>query len=66
MNKKMVFLVVALVLLSVFLAQNYRSTELRFLFWSFKTSTALLVLIFLAAGAGIGWFLSCLRKGGGE
>jgi len=62
MKGKLAALITLMVLLIIFTAQNYGLTQIRFLFWSFKSSTAIIILFSLASGAVIGWALSFLKK----
>lgn len=48
-------------LVAVFIVQNVEVVEVRFLFWTFAMSRALLLFFFLAAGVIVGWLL-CSRR----
>jgi uncharacterized integral membrane protein len=58
MSVKIATLLILSVLLVVFVAQNYAVVEIRFLFWSFEASRAVLLFLCLLAGAILGWLLS--------
>lgn len=64
MNPKVVIGVTLIALAGLFVIQNVAVVEIQFLFWSFRISRSLLVLLLLAIGAIIGWFLrGHMRKG---
>jgi lipopolysaccharide assembly protein A len=62
MHVKIGILVFMTALAVVFVMQNLEAVEIRFLFWSFALSRALLVLIVLATGALAGWLASALWR----
>jgi uncharacterized integral membrane protein len=61
MTWKWVVIVTALVIVIVFTAQNYQPVQIRFLAWSFKSSSAVTTFISLLIGFLIG-LLMCIRK----
>jgi len=61
MTWKWFAIVTALIILVVFTAQNYGLVQIRFLAWSFKSSSAVMVFISLIIGFLIG-LLACMRK----
>ena len=50
-----------LFLLVVFVAQNYETVEIKFLFWAFTTSRAIILFLTLVIGIVIGWSAALLR-----
>ena len=54
MTWKWVVIVTVLIILIVFTAQNYQSVQVRFLAWSFKSSSAVTIFISLVIGFLIG------------
>jgi len=54
MTWKWVIIVTVLIILIVFTAQNYQSVQIRFLAWSFKSSSAVTIFISLVIGFLIG------------
>jgi len=61
MNWKWIVIVIALLILVVFTAQNYQPVQIRFLAWSFKSSSAISIFISLVIGFLIG-LLMCIKK----
>jgi uncharacterized integral membrane protein len=49
---------VLLLALIVFTAQNYAVVKIKFLFWSFQTSRAIMIFAAVFTGIIIGWILS--------
>lgn len=64
-NWKWIIVSILLLLLLIFTIQNYEAVKIQFLFWSFKTSRALIIFLTLLIGMAIGWVIS-LIKGGEE
>ena len=62
MNWKWVLILILLLLLVIFTAQNYEVVQIRFLFWSFQTSRAIVVFSTLCIGIIIGWISSVIVK----
>jgi len=58
---KWVLIVTILIILIVFTAQNYETVQIKFLVWSFKSSSAITIFISLVIGFLIG-LLMCIRK----
>lgn len=58
---KWLAIVSILVILMVFTAQNYESVQIKFLVWSFKSSSAITIFISMVIGFLIG-LLMCMRK----
>jgi len=57
--------VAILILLScaiIFTAQNYEVVSIKFLFWSFATSRAIVIFATLFIGILIGWISAYLRR----
>ena len=57
MNFKLVVALVLTIMALLFVLQNTIVVELRFLFWALSMSRALLFLLLLLLGAGVGWLL---------
>ena len=62
MKWKWVVVLILLLILVIFTAQNYEVVDIRFLFWSFKTSRAIIIISTLFIGIVIGWMTSYIRK----
>ncbi|MBU1912839.1 MAG: LapA family protein [Candidatus Omnitrophica bacterium] len=58
---KWILIVTILMLLIVFTAQNYELVQIKFLVWSFKSSSAITIFVSLVVGFLIG-LLMCIRK----
>ena len=58
---KWVLIVTILMLLIVFTAQNYEPVQIKFLVWSFRSSSAITIFVSLVIGFLIG-LLMCMRK----
>lgn len=61
MSWKWILIVTILLLLIVFTAQNYEEVQIKFLVWSFKSSSAISIFISLVIGFLIG-LLMCIKK----
>lgn len=61
MGWKWIVIVAVLIILIVFTVQNYQLVQIRFLTWSFKSSSAVTIFISLIIGFLIG-LLMCIRK----
>lgn len=57
MNHKLLPILILAGLAVLFVIQNVTVVEIRFLFWSVQMSRSLLMLLLLAIGIAIGWFL---------
>ncbi|MBU1864079.1 MAG: LapA family protein [Candidatus Omnitrophica bacterium] len=64
MNAKITFLLILLLGLVIFTVQNYAVVQIRFLFWGFETSRAIIIFVTLLVGFLIGWGLSVHKKKG--
>ena len=62
MSWKWFLLLMLLVLLVIFTTQNYELVKIQFLFWSFKTSRAIVIFATLFIGIIIGWVGSAMMK----
>ena len=63
MNWKWILVITLLLLLVIFTAQNYQIVKIRFLFWSFQTSRAIIMFSTLFMGIVIGWITSLVKRG---
>jgi uncharacterized integral membrane protein len=63
MNVKGIVILILLVALVIFTAQNYEVVEVRFLVWSFVTSRALVIFAAMAMGVVIGWLTARRSQG---
>jgi len=63
MNWRLLLVLAMLVLLVIFVIQNYVVVEINFLFWSFKISRALIIFVALAIGFISGWVISLISRG---
>jgi uncharacterized integral membrane protein len=61
MTWKWILIVIILLLLIVFTAQNYEIVQVKFLIWSFKSSSAISIFISMVIGFLIG-LLMCIKK----
>jgi len=62
MNWKWIVLFILLLFLVIFATQNYEIVEITFLFWSFRTSRAIIIFLTLLAGILIGWTITLMSK----
>ncbi|OGW77360.1 MAG: hypothetical protein A3J52_02275 [Omnitrophica bacterium RIFCSPHIGHO2_02_FULL_49_9] len=62
MNWKTGFVLSLLLLLVVFVVQNYEVVELRFLIWSVQVSRAIVLFLSVLIGIVIGWLLTHMSK----
>ena len=62
MNWKWILVLILLLLLIIFTTQNYEVVKIKFLFWSFKTSRAIVIFVTLFLGIIIGWVGSFMMK----
>jgi uncharacterized integral membrane protein len=62
MNYKLITTLAAVGLVVIFIVQNVEVVEIRFLFWSFAMSRALLMFFVLALGIIAGWFMGGLAR----
>lgn len=60
MNYKRIIIVILAGLAALFIIQNITVVEIQFLFWSVSLSRSLLILLLLAVGIVIGWFLNSI------
>jgi len=61
-NTKLFFVLLLLGASVLFIIQNVAVVEIQFLFWSMQMSRSLLMLLLLAVGILIGWFLHAYTK----
>ncbi|MFH1858256.1 MAG: LapA family protein [Candidatus Omnitrophota bacterium] len=61
MKKVFGFLLILIVI--VFIAQNYQMIEIKFLTWKFLVSRALVIFLALFVGIILGWLFGCQKKG---
>ncbi|MFC1804809.1 LapA family protein [Candidatus Omnitrophota bacterium] len=62
MNWKWILVLVLLLFLVIFTTQNYEVVKIKFLFWSFQTSRAIIIFSTLFIGILIGWFTSLIKR----
>ncbi|MFH1458304.1 MAG: LapA family protein [Candidatus Omnitrophota bacterium] len=62
MNWKWILILVLLLFLVIFTTQNYEVVRIKFLFWSFQTSRAIIIFSTLFIGILIGWFISLIKR----
>ena len=62
MKKKLIGIIIILLLVVIFTLQNTDVAPVRFLFWKFNTSRALLIAVTLAIGMVSGFSLALLRR----
>ena len=59
---KWILVLVLLLFLVIFTAQNYEKVEITFLFWSFQTSRAIVLFSTLCVGVLIRWLISFIHE----
>ena len=62
MHWKWILVLILLVILVIFTAQNYEVVRIQFLFWSFETSRAIIIFSTLVIGVLIGWITSLIGR----
>jgi len=62
MNWKVVLILILLLLAVIFTAQNYEIVKIKFLFWSFEASRAIILFLTLVIGVIIGWTVSFIAR----
>ena len=62
MNWKVTLVLILLLLLVIFTVQNYQVVQIRFLFWGFETSRAIVLFVTLLIGITVGWVLSLIKR----
>lgn len=62
MNYKLVPILTLVGLVFLFIMQNVSIVDIQFLFWSIQIPRSLLVIIMLAIGVVIGWFLHSFMR----
>ncbi|MFH1338899.1 MAG: LapA family protein [Candidatus Omnitrophota bacterium] len=62
MGWKWVLILILLLLLVIFTTQNYEIVEIKFLFWSFKTSRAIIIFSTLLIGIVIGSITALIKR----
>ncbi|GBD86872.1 hypothetical protein BMS3Abin03_00796 [bacterium BMS3Abin03] len=61
-NVKMIFEIILVVLAIIIIVQNTTLVNLQVLFWDFKASLIILLILVLSLGMAIGYFLPKLNK----
>jgi len=62
MKWKTLLVLVLMMILVIFTAQNYEVVKLRFMVWSFQTSRAIVIFSTLFIGIVIGWITAFLKN----
>lgn len=62
MNWKLLVAAFLLLLVVIFAVQNYDVVEIKFLFWSFRASRAIIIFLTLILGFVLGWIISLIPK----
>lgn len=62
MNWKWVVTLILSLFSVIFAAQNYEVVKIRFLFWAFETSRAIIIFSTLLTGIIIGWITTFIKK----
>lgn len=62
MGWKWVLILILLLLLVIFTTQNYEIVEIKFLFWLFKTSRAIIIFSTLLIGIVIGSITALIKR----
>jgi len=63
MNWRLALAGFLLILVVIFAVQNYDVVEIKFLFWSFRASRAIILFLTLMLGFALGWIVSLISKG---
>ena len=59
---KWVLILTLMLFLVIFTAQNYKIVEIRFLFWAFSTSRAIVIFATFLIGLIVGWIIGVHNK----
>lgn len=62
MNLKWIVVFVLVIVTIIFTTQNHETVEIAFLFWSFRTSRAIIIFTALFTGFIFGWVFSFMKK----
>lgn len=62
MNLKWIIVFVLAILTIIFTTQNHETVKIAFLFWSFRTSRAIIIFTALFTGFIFGWVFSFMKK----
>jgi uncharacterized integral membrane protein len=62
MKWQWLIILVLLLILVIFSVQNYGVVKIQFLFWSFRTSRAIMFFVTLMLGVIIGWITAFLFR----
>ena len=62
MNNKLVLVLVLIGFSGLFIFQNMAVVKIQFLFWSIEMSRSLMMIVLLALGITIGWFLHAYMR----
>jgi len=62
MKWQWIVILILLLFLVIFTAQNYEVVKIKFLLWSFTTSRAIVIFSTLIVGLLIGWISAYLRN----
>ena len=62
MNWKIVLVMTLLLIVVIFTAQNYEMVEIKFLFWTFASSRAIVLFLTLCIGVAVGWIISFVTR----
>ena len=62
MSWKWIVVLILLLLLVIFTVQNYQVVEIKFLFWNFETSRAIIIFSCLFIGIIIGGIISFIGR----
>jgi len=62
MNWKWILILMLLLILVIFSVQNYEIVKIKFLFWSFQTSRAIVIFSTLSVGIIIGLVISLIGR----
>ena len=62
MNRKIISILILLSLVVVFTTQNYEATKVKFLFWTFEASRAIVLFLTILIGIIIGWAISVVGR----
>ncbi len=62
MNWKVALILILLLIVVIFTAQNYEIVEIKFLFWTFAASRAIVLFLTLCIGIAVGWIISFVMR----
>ena len=59
---KTLLILILLIIVVTFTAQNYEMVEVKFLLWTFAASRAIVLFLTLCIGIAVGWIISFVTR----